>query len=131
MSLETVLGIVVALVLNARFPGRGLVRAAVLVPWAIPTVVSAKMWSWMLHDQFGVMNDMLLRLGADLPRRSPGRPIPTRRCGPSSLVDVWKTTPFMALLILAALQMLPGDIYEAARVDGVRPVACSSASRCR
>ncbi len=63
MRLETVLGMLVALVLNAEFKGRGIVRAAILVPWAIPTIVSAKMWAWMLNDQFGIINDMLMRLG--------------------------------------------------------------------
>ena len=63
VSLETVLGVIVALTLDRAFPGRGLMRAVVLIPWAIPTVVSARMWSWMLHDQFGVINDALLRLG--------------------------------------------------------------------
>ncbi len=121
VSIETVLGLVVALVLDARFFGRGLVRAAVLVPWAIPTIVSARMWSWMLHDQFGVINDALLRLGAI------SAPIawtanPDTALWAVVVVDVWKTTPFMALLILAALQMLPGEVYEAARVDGVGPV---------
>ena len=121
VSIETVLGIVVALILNAAFPGRGIMRAIILIPWAIPTVVSAKMWNWMLHDQFGVINDMLLRLGLI------AAPI-TWTANPDTalwavvMVDVWKTTPFMALLILAALQMLPQDIYEAARVDGVHPV---------
>jgi trehalose/maltose transport system permease protein len=121
VSIETVLGIVVALILNAAFPGRGLMRAVILIPWAIPTVVSARMWNWMLHDQFGVINDMLLRLGLI------AAPI-TWTANPDTalwtvvMVDVWKTTPFMALLILAALQMLPGDIYEAAKVDGVHPV---------
>ncbi|MFW6077765.1 MAG: carbohydrate ABC transporter permease, partial [Hyphomicrobiales bacterium] len=62
VALETVLGVIVALTLNRAFPGRGLMRAVVLIPWAIPTVVSARMWSWMLHDQFGVINDALLRL---------------------------------------------------------------------
>ena len=62
-SVETVLGMIVALVLNAEFRGRGLVRAAILIPWAIPTIVSAKMWAWMLNDQFGIINDMLLSLG--------------------------------------------------------------------
>jgi trehalose/maltose transport system permease protein len=119
--IETVLGIVVALILNASFPGRGMMRAIILIPWAIPTVVSAKMWNWMLHDQFGVINDMLLRLGLI------ASPI-TWTASPDTalwvvvMVDVWKTTPFMALLVLAALQMLPLDIYEAARVDGVHPV---------
>lgn len=116
--LETLLGLGVALLLNTPSHVRSVLRAAVLVPWAIPTVVSAKMWTWMLHDQFGVVNAMLLSLGliheplaftAD-----PSLAFPT-----IIFVDVWKTTPFMALLILAALQMVPGDCYEAARVDGV------------
>ena len=63
VTLETVLGMIVALVLNAEFKGRGIVRAAILIPWAIPTIVSAKMWAWMLNDQFGILNDMLLSLG--------------------------------------------------------------------
>ena len=63
VTLETILGLIVALVLNAEFKGRGLVRAAILIPWAIPTIVSAKMWAWMLNDQFGIINDMLLNLG--------------------------------------------------------------------
>jgi trehalose/maltose transport system permease protein len=121
VSIETALGLIVALVLNASFKLRGWVRAAVLVPWAIPTIVSAKMWAWILNGQFGMLNDILLTLGllssplswtadADLMMKS------------VIMVDVWKTTPFMALLILAALQMLPRHCYEAARVDGVHPV---------
>jgi trehalose/maltose transport system permease protein len=79
------------------------------------------MWNWMLHDQFGVLNDLLMRLGLI------AAPIAWTASSDTALwavvmVDVWKTTPFMALLILASLQMLPGDIYEAARVDGVHPV---------
>nr|WP_262297623.1 sugar ABC transporter permease [Microvirga sp. HBU67692] len=121
VSLETVLGMVVALILNAAFPGRGLMRAIILIPWAIPTIVSAKMWNWMLHDQFGVINDLLLRLGLI------AAPVPWTANADTALwaavmVDVWKHTSFMALLILAALQMLPQDIYEAAKVDGVSPV---------
>lgn len=121
VSIETALGIVVALILNAAFPGRGLMRAVVLIPWAIPTIVSAKMWSWMLHDQFGVINDLLLKIGLI------GAPIAWTANADTALwaaimVDVWKHTSFMALLILAALQMLPQDIYEAAKVDGVSPV---------
>jgi len=119
--IETVLGMAVALVLNRKFPGRGLVRAAVLIPWAIPTVVSAKMWSWMLNDQFGLINHMLLGLGLiDAPMAWTADP--DLLMTSVVLVDVWKTTPFMALLILAALQMLPKECYEAAEVDGVHPV---------
>lgn len=119
--LETVLGVIVALVLHASFPGRGLVRAAVLIPWAIPTVVSARMWSWIMNDQFGILNHMLLSLGF-ISRPLAWTADPDLAMMSVILVDVWKTTPFMALLILAALQMLPQDCYEAARVDGVHPL---------
>ncbi|PKR56168.1 carbohydrate ABC transporter permease [Thalassospira marina] len=121
VSLETALGMVVALVLNQNFRGRGLVRAAVLIPWAIPTIVSARMWNWMLHDQFGIINDMLMKLGI-LSAPIAWTASPDWAMSAVILVDVWKTTPFMALLILAALQMLPGNCYEAARVDGIHPV---------
>ena len=121
VTLETFFGMIVALVLNAEFKGRGLVRAAILVPWAIPTIVSAKMWSWMLNDQFGILNDLFVRLHII------SEPIAWAARAETAMtavlmVDVWKTTPFMALLILAGLQMIPKDIYEAAEVDGVHPV---------
>jgi trehalose/maltose transport system permease protein len=121
VSIETVLGLVVALILNASFPGRGLIRAIVLIPWAIPTVVSARMWNWMLHDQFGVINDLLLRIGLIAAPVSWTANADTALWA-AVMVDVWKHTSFMALLILAALQMLPQDIYEAAKVDGVSPI---------
>jgi trehalose/maltose transport system permease protein len=121
VTIETVLGMSVALVLNHTFPGRGLVRAAVLIPWAIPTVVSAKMWAWMLNDQFGLINHMAISLGIlDSPLAWTADP--DLLMASVVMVDVWKTTPFMALLILAALQMLPKECYEAANVDGVHPV---------
>ena len=92
-----------------------------LIPWAIPTVVSAQMWAWMFNDVFGVINAMLHALGLiDRADRLDGRARPALAA--VIIVDVWKTTPFMALLILAGLQMLPGDIYEAARIDGVHPL---------
>ena len=121
VGLETLFGVVIALVLDGAFRGRGLVRAIVLIPWAIPTIVSAKIWGWMLHDQFGVVNDLLLRAGLI------AAPVAWLAGAETSLaavivVDVWKTTPFMALLVLAALQVLPRDIYEAARLDGVGPI---------
>ncbi|WP_248446204.1 carbohydrate ABC transporter permease [Sinorhizobium meliloti] len=121
VSIETALGLIVALVLNAQFPGRGLVRAAILIPWAIPTIVSAKMWAWMLNDQFGILNDMLIGLGL-IGEKIAWTASPDTAMIAVLIVDVWKTTPFMALLILAGLQMVPGDIYEAARIDGVHPV---------
>jgi len=121
VSLETVLGLIVALALNVRFRGRGWVRAAILIPWAIPTIVSAKMWGWMLHDQFGILNELGMMLGL-LSQPVAWTASPDTAMLACIIVDVWKTTPFMALLILAGLQMLPGDCYEAARVDGVHPV---------
>jgi trehalose/maltose transport system permease protein len=121
VSLETAFGLIVALVLNARFPGRGLVRAAILIPWAIPTIVSAKMWGWMLNDQFGILNHILLGLGL-ISQKIAWTANPDTAMIAILIVDVWKTTPFMALLILAGLQMVPSDIYEAARIDGVHPL---------
>lgn len=118
--LETLLGLVFALVLNAQFKGRSLVRAAVLVPWAIPTIVSAKMWAWIMHDQFGVLNAMLRSAGI-IDHNIAWTADPDYALWSVVLVDVWKTTPFMALLTLAALQMLPKDCYEAAHVDGIHP----------
>src|SRR5690348_12580099 len=122
VTLEGLLGVSVALVLNAEFPGRALVRAAVLVPWAVPTIVSAKLWSWMLNDQFGIVNEVLLRVGAiHTPLAWTADPLLSMLT--VVMVDVWKTTPFVTLLVLAALQMIPQSVYEAARVDGAGPIA--------
>lgn len=116
--LETFAGLGVAMLLDTPSRIRTLLRAAVLVPWAIPTVVSAKIWSWMLNDQFGVVNAILMSLHLiSEPLAFTADP---RLVFPTIVfVDVWKTTPFMALLMLAALQTVPRDCYEAARVDGV------------
>lgn len=121
VTLETLMGLGVALLLNQEFKGRAIVRTAVLVPWAIPTIVSAQMWGWMLHDQFGVINHWLISLGI-LSENIAWTAEPAYALWTVVFVDVWKTTPFMALLILAALQTLPKDCYEAARVDGVHPL---------
>jgi multiple sugar transport system permease protein len=114
---ELVIGMIVALIINRSFFGRGLVRAAVLVPWALTTVVSAKMWAWIYDIQWGVLNDLLLRVGLI------ERPIvwlanPTLTLWAMIGAEVWKTTPFMALLLLAGLQLIPGELYEAASIDG-------------
>jgi len=120
VGLETALGLTIAMVLNARFGGRGLLRAAVLVPWAIPTVVSARMWGWMFNDFYGVVNEVLFSL--NLVEEAPAWTADPRLALSAVIaVDVWKTTPFMTLLILAALQTLPEDVYEAAQIDGARP----------
>jgi trehalose/maltose transport system permease protein len=121
VTLEAILGMVVALVLNESFKGRGLVRAAILIPWAIPTIVSARMWGWLLNDQFGMINDMLLRAGL-ITTKIAWTANPDTAMIAVLIVDIWKTTPFMALLCLAGLQMIPRDIYEAAKIDGIHPL---------
>ncbi|MBB5220799.1 trehalose/maltose transport system permease protein [Amaricoccus macauensis] len=121
VSIETVLGLLVALVLNAEFKGRGLVRAAILIPWAIPTIVSAKLWAWLFNDQFGMVNDMLMSLGLIDHKIAWTADVSTAMYA-VLIVDIWKTTPFMALLCLAGLQMIPRDMYEAAKIDGVHPI---------
>jgi trehalose/maltose transport system permease protein len=119
--LETLAGLGLALLLNQEFKGRAFVRTAVLVPWAIPTIVSAKMWQWMLHDQFGLINEWLVSAGI-VAQKIAFTADSNFAMATVIAVDVWKTTPFMALLILAALQTLPKDCYEAAKIDGVHPL---------
>ena len=121
VGLETLLGLIIALTINTQMPGRGLVRAAILIPWAIPTVVSAKMWAWMLHDLYGVVNVLFMNIGV-IDRPWAWLADPNLSMAAVVMVDVWKATPFMALLTLAALQTLSEDIYEAARVDGIGPI---------
>ncbi len=117
VSIETILGLGIALALDAHFRGRGLLRAAVLIPWAIPTVVSAQMWSWMFHDVFGVINAMLQSVGL-ISEPIAWTASPDTALAAVIIVDVWKTTPFMALLLLAGLQTIPNECYEGAKVDG-------------
>ena len=117
IALELVLGLFLALALNETFRGRGVVRAAVLVPWAIPTVVAALLWRFMFDSQAGIANAILLSLGVL------NRPVvwfidATTAWIPVILADVWKTTPFVALLLLAGLQNIDKSLYEAAEVDG-------------
>jgi trehalose/maltose transport system permease protein len=117
VSMETLLGLGFALVINSKIKGRGLLRTAILVPWAIPTVVSAQMWSWMYQDSLGIVSSWgrslgILKVGQSLVAN------PNTALWALVAVDVWKTTPFMALLLLAGLQSIPPDLYEASRVDG-------------
>jgi trehalose/maltose transport system permease protein len=117
VSFEFVLGLIIALVVNSHFRGRGLMRAVMLVPWAIPTGVAAKIWQWMLDDVFGVINDLLLKLHI-ISHPHAWISDPATSLASVSAVDIWKTTPFVALLLLAGLQVIPSDLYEAASVDG-------------
>lgn len=115
--LETVLGLAIALIINSNFAGRGIVRTAILIPWAIPTVVSAQMWKWMLNDIYGVINVIGVNLHL-FSQKIAFLANPHTVLWAMVAVDVWKTTPFMALLLLAGLQLIPADIYEAADIDG-------------
>ncbi len=117
VGFEFVLGLVIALVVNSNFRGRGVMRAVMLVPWAIPTVISAQMWKWMYDDVFGVFNDLGRRLHL-LHHSVAWISQPNTSLGAVCAVDIWKTTPFVALLLLAGLQVIPKDLYEAADVDG-------------
>jgi trehalose/maltose transport system permease protein len=115
---EFILGLAIALVVNSNFKGRGFMRAAMLVPWAIITVVSAQMWKWMYHDIYGVLNDLLVAKLHILPANVAWVSNPATQLPAIEIIDIWKATPFVALLLLAGLQVIPGDIYEAAHVDG-------------
>ena len=117
VSFEFVLGLIIALVVNSNFKGRGVMRAVMLIPWAIPTVVAAQMWKWMYDDIFGVINDFGVRLHI-LHHSVAWISQPSTALASVCAVDIWKTTPFVALLLLAGLQVIPSDLYEAADVDG-------------
>ncbi|AIM02863.1 sugar ABC transporter permease (plasmid) [Sinorhizobium meliloti WSM1022] len=118
VGLETLLGLAIALLLHRAFLGRGIVRAAILIPWAMPMVVSARIWEWMLNDQFGLINKLLVALGL-VEKGVAWTADPSLILGTVIFIDVWVTTPFMVLLILAGLQLIPEEIYEAADVSGV------------
>jgi trehalose/maltose transport system permease protein len=118
VTLELMIGLSIALTVNSSFAGRGFMRAVMLIPWAIPTVISARLWELMLKDtSAGIINRILMDLSLiNAPQAwlsDPGLQLPA-----AIMVDVWKTSPFMALLLLAGLQTIPRDLYEVASVDG-------------
>lgn len=121
VTLELCLGLLVALALNETFRGRAVVRTAVLIPWAVPTVVAGLVWRFMFDTESGIANLALLRSGLV---ESPVAWLvhPTAAWVPVVLADVWKTTPFVALLLLAALQTIDRELYQAAMVDGAGPL---------
>lgn len=118
VSLELVIGLFIALVVNSEFRGRGIMRAVMLVPWAIPTVISARLWELILKDtSAGIVNKIALDFGW-IAAPQAWLSDPALQLPAAIMVDVWKTSPFMALLLLAGLQTISGDLYEAASVDG-------------
>lgn len=117
VSIELLLGLVMALIMNAAFRGRALLRATVLVPYAVLTIVSAIVWQTVTAPDSGFVPQVLSALG--LPGADRVRLAETPDAMAVVIVaDVWKTAPFMALMLLAGLQVIPRDLYEAARVDG-------------
>jgi trehalose/maltose transport system permease protein len=121
VTLECVLGLAVALVANSKFKGRSILRVAILIPWAIPTVVSSKIWAWMFNDIYGVVNVLLVNFHL-ISQKIAFLATPATALPVIIAVDVWKTTPFMALLLLAGLGLIPGDLYEAASIDGASKI---------
>lgn len=115
--LEFLIGFAAALIMNKPFRGKGIVRAAILIPWAIPTSVSALMWKFIYNDQYGLFIDILMRLGI-IEKYQAWLSTSSGSFMALVITDVWKTAPYMALLILAGLQMVPEELYEAAKIDG-------------
>ncbi len=116
IPLELILGLGMALVMNEVFRGRGLLRAVVLIPWAIPTVVSSQMWRFIFNDRYGLFNFVLF--GDQTSEYLAPLAHPQLALGAIMMAEVWKTTPFAALILLAGLQTIPDELYEAASIDG-------------
>ncbi|MDY7035926.1 MAG: sugar ABC transporter permease [Thermodesulfobacteriota bacterium] len=113
---ELLIGLFLALLIHHRFPGRGTLRACVLIPWAIPTVVSAQMWRFLFNDAYGMINYMIFR--DRITEYIPWLALPRMALLSIIVADIWKTSSFAALLILAGLQVIPNDLYQAAKLDG-------------
>lgn len=116
VALQFLLGLAGAVVLNQPFRGRGLVRGLVLIPWATPSVLAALMWMWILDGNYGVLNDLLHRVGLGA-LAQPWLSIPQTALGSLMMIDVWQGIPFFAVMLLAAMQTIPHDMIEAARLD--------------
>jgi multiple sugar transport system permease protein len=114
--LEVGLGLLIALAMNEGFKGRGVVRAAILIPWAIPTVVASQLWRFAFNDQYGIINYLIF--GADVAHYRAWLAEPSWALAAIVLADVWKTSSFAGLIILAGLQTIPDELYEAAEIDG-------------
>ena len=120
VSLELIFGMAIALILNPAYKGRALVRTVALLPWALPTALLGLAWTWIFNDQFGVWNDILMRLGIiQTGVNWLGEPLTAMMAVIAA--DVWKTTPFISILLLAGLQSISEDLYEAHAIDGATP----------
>jgi len=115
----TFIGLLAALTVNERVPGHKLIRSTILMPWIIPGIVAAVTWKWLYHPNFGMINDLLVRAGVI---KDPTHWLadPTWALYAAMVVNVWKSFPFAMLMLLAGLQSIPEELYDAARVDGAR-----------
>ncbi len=120
VALELVLGLSIALVLNQSFFGRGIVRTIAIIPWALPTSIMGLAWAWIFNDRFGVANDILQRLGL-IETGINWLGEPGLAMVAIIIADVWKTTPFISIILLAGLQSISRDLYEAHKIDGAKP----------
>lgn len=121
VTLELILALAIALLLDQRWRGRGVVRATVLIPWALPTTVMALGWRWIFNTPYGPLNQIANLFGqADLNILAN----PSITWMATVVGDLWKTTPFAALILLAGLQTIPADLYEALRLEGAEPITC-------
>ena len=121
VSSVTIIGIFVALLLNMPFRGRGLLRSLILLPWAIPPVVNGLMWQWIYDSKIGALNGVLVALGI-IPEYKGWLSDPTSALLALAFADVWNVLPLAVILLLAALQKIPAELYESARMDGAGPV---------
>ncbi len=117
VPLEFLLGLLIALIINMKIKGRNLVRLGVLIPWALPTAVMAMSWQWMFNNPFGVINDFLIRLKI-LEQPVDWLSIPEGAMFAAIFADVWKTTPFVVIILLAGLQSIPKELLESISIDG-------------
>jgi multiple sugar transport system permease protein len=120
VSLELFLGLGIAIVLDRRFRGRDLVRTIAILPWALPTALIGLAWAWIFNDRFGVVNDIAIGLGL-IKTGINWLGEPTLAMVSIICADVWKTTPFASILLLAGLQSISPDLYEAHAIDGASP----------
>ncbi|MDO4344067.1 MAG: sugar ABC transporter permease [Eubacteriales bacterium] len=121
VSFEMVIGTLMAVLLNQNFKGRGFVRGIMIIPWALPTVVNAIMWKWIFNANYGAFNALLTQLNLiDTYKAWLARPDTAFNC--LLFANVWKETPYVVLLVLAGLQSIPHELYEAASVDGCGPI---------
>lgn len=117
VPIEMVIGLGLALLVNRDFWGKYVAQAAILFPWALPTIINARIWAWLFHGEYGVINDLLVRAGI-LSQPFPFLSHPDVALGSMLFVTIWKTSSFVALILLAGLQSIPDHLYEAAHIDG-------------